>query len=66
MNQPVRIALIVVGVVLIIFGINASESIGSEFSEFFTGSPSEKSIWLIIGGLAALVVGGVGLARGAR
>jgi len=66
MNRPVRIALIVVGVVLIIFGINASESIGSEFSEFFTGSPSEKSIWLIIGGLAALVVGGVGLARGAR
>jgi hypothetical protein len=57
MNKPLGIALLVVGVILTIFGINASESFGSEVSRFFTGNPSDKSMWLLIGGVAAAVVG---------
>jgi hypothetical protein len=57
MNKPLGIALLAVGVLLIIFGMNASDSIGSDFSRFFTGTPTDKSIWLLIGGMMSLVVG---------
>ncbi len=57
MKNPLGIALIAVGILLIAFGISSSESLGSEFSKFFTGSPSEKSIWLLIAGVASLVTG---------
>ncbi|HTA28846.1 MAG TPA: DUF3185 family protein [Candidatus Cybelea sp.] len=59
MSKPLGVALLVAGVVLVIFGINASDSIGSDFSRFFTGSPTNKSIWLLIGGIVSLVAGGV-------
>jgi hypothetical protein len=54
MNKSVGVALIAIGVVLIIFGLNASESLSSDASRFFTGTPSDKSIWLLIGGVAAI------------
>ena len=57
MKNPLALALIAIGILLIVFGVMSADSLGSEFSEFFTGSPSEKSIWLLIGGVGALVVG---------
>ena len=59
MTKALGVALLVLGVVLIIFGINASNSVGSDFSRFFTGAPTNKSIWLIVGGVAGLVSGGI-------
>jgi hypothetical protein len=50
--------MIVAGVVLIVFGINATQSFGSDLSRFFTGSPTDKSIWMLIGGI---VLAGFGL-----
>jgi hypothetical protein len=64
MNKPVSIALLAIGIVLIVFGVNASNSFGSSVSRFFTGSPTDKAIWLIIGGVLASIVGLVGLVRG--
>jgi hypothetical protein len=61
MNKPVSIALVVVGLILLVMGFNATEAFASEVSEFFTGSPTDKAIWLILGGAAALVLGGIGL-----
>ena len=58
MNKATGLALLVVGIVLIIFGINASDSIGSDFSRFFTGTPTDKSMWLLLGGIASSIVGG--------
>jgi hypothetical protein len=66
MNKIISLALLVGGIVLIIYGINASDSIGSSFSRFFTGSPTDKTMWLIIGGTAASVVGLVGMVRGSK
>ena len=60
MNKAIGIALLVVGVILLVWGINASESVGSEISKTFTGSPTDKSIWLIIGGVVSGITG-VGL-----
>ena len=57
MNRLVSIALLVSGVVLLIFGINATNSFGSDVSRFFTGSPTDKAVWMLIGGLVATGVG---------
>jgi len=59
MNKGIGAALVAVGIVLIIFGINASESFGSDISRFFNGTPTDKSMWLMLGGIAALVVGAI-------
>lgn len=68
MNKAISAALLAVGVVLIVWGASALESFSSDVSRFFTGSPTDKSIWMMIGGVAATVVGLIGLtmSRGAR
>jgi uncharacterized protein DUF3185 len=45
-------------------GIMASTSFTSDISRFFTGSPTDKAIWMLVGGVVASVVGAVGLLRG--
>ena len=57
MRIAIGIGLAVVGVVLLIMGINASESLASEISEFFTGNPTDKAVWMIVGGVGCLVAG---------
>ena len=49
-----------------VFGLNAADSIGSDFARFFTGNPTDKSMWLLLGGVASLVIGGVMTFRPAR
>ena len=66
MNRLLSLAFLVAGVVLIIYGISAADSIGSSFSRFFTGSPTDKAMWLLIGGIVAAVVGLVGMMRSAK
>jgi hypothetical protein len=57
MNKAIGLALLVVGVVLIIYGINASDSVSSHVSQTFTGAPTNKTLWLLVGGSAAAIVG---------
>lgn len=66
MNKSIFIALLIVGIILMVFGISASDSLGSDFSRFFTGSPTNKAIWLLIAGVAATVAGAGGLTFGAK
>ena len=66
MNKFLSLALVVIGVVLIIYGISASDSLGSDFSRFFTGSPTDKTIWLLLGGIVATVLGAGGLTFGPK
>lgn len=63
MNRGLSIGLLVVGVILLVWGFNASQSFASEVSDAVTGAPTDRSIWLIVlGGLSA-AVGGFGLLR---
>jgi hypothetical protein len=66
MNKPIAVALLVVGIVLLIFGYNASHSASSTLSRVFTGSPTNKAMWLIIGGIIATILGVFGLSRGSK
>lgn len=61
MNKPLAISLLVIGVILLIYGFNASDSVSSEVSEVVTGTPTDRSMWLIVLGALGVVVGGVGL-----
>jgi hypothetical protein len=66
MNKAISIALLVGGIVLIVIGVNATTSFNSDVSRFFTGSPTDKAVWMLIAGIVAAVVGLFGTMRGAR
>jgi len=66
MNKIISLALLVGGVVLIITGINATNSFSSDVSRFFTGSPTDKAVWMLIGGIVAAIIGLAGTLRGSK
>lgn len=66
MQKAIALALVTVGVVLLIFGYDASQSISSEVSRVITGSPSDRAMWLLGGGAAATVAGVVWLFVGRK
>jgi hypothetical protein len=57
MQTVVGMAFLVVGVGLIMFGMHAAASVSSRFSELFAGTPSDRTIWLVVAGVAAAMVG---------
>lgn len=66
MNRIIYIALLAAGVVLVVLGVVESDSISSDFSRLFTGEPTDKAVWLLIGGGLATIGGVAGLASGAK
>lgn len=66
MRNPLGIVLLLVGVVLLVLGFAASESLASSFSKFFTGEPTDRAIWLILGGVVSLGLGAAFSWRGSR
>lgn len=60
MNRALSLAILVAGIILLVFGFNAGESFASETKEALTGTPSDKSMWLIILGAIGIIVGGIG------
>jgi uncharacterized membrane-anchored protein len=66
MIKAVSLAVLAGGILLLIFGINAYDSSSSDISRFFTGSATDKSIWMLVGGIVATVLGLVGLVRGSK
>jgi hypothetical protein len=57
MNKALGIALLVAGLLLLVFGFNESQSAASEVSRVFTNSPTDRSIWFLAGGGVATAVG---------
>jgi Protein of unknown function (DUF3185) len=57
MNKGIGIALLAVGIILIIYGFNASDSVSSEVSRAFTGTLTEKTLGLLVSGTGAMTLG---------
>lgn len=55
--RAIGLILIVLGVGLLIFGSMESEGLGAQFNEFFTGSPPDRVIWMVLGGAVTLILG---------
>jgi len=56
-QRSVGIVLLVGGGILLAFGLDASNSFASDVTEAFTGSPSDRTMWMIVLGAAAAVAG---------
>ena len=63
MKKAIYAGLLIAGILLLIFGFQEYNSMSSEVDEFFTGSPSSRAMWMLIGGAVAAVAGLVGLVR---
>ena len=59
MNKAIGLALLAMGIALIVYGIDASNSASSTLSRTFNGSPTNKTLWLLIGGIGSAVCGAV-------
>ena len=66
MNKALGAALLVAGIIMLVFGVSASDSLGSDISRFFTGNPTDKAIWLLIGGAVCSAAGLAMTLRSAR
>jgi ammonia channel protein AmtB len=66
MTKAISIALVVGGIVLLYFGGQAFNSVSSEVSRVFTGSPTNKAILLLVGGVIATIAGLTGMALSGR
>jgi hypothetical protein len=58
MNRATGIALLVVGIALLYWGYNESQSMGSQLQEAFRGSPTDRTMMFYIGGAVGVILGG--------
>ncbi len=56
-NKALGVGLLVAGGLLLLLGINESQSTASEISKILRNSPTDRSIWFFVGGGVALIVG---------
>ena len=57
MNKIIALALIAGGALLMIIGISATNFFSANVARFFTGSPTDNTVLLLIGGMMAIAVG---------
>jgi hypothetical protein len=56
-NKGLGVAFLVVGLCLLAYGFSAADSVASDFSRFFNGTPTNKSLMLLILGGVFTVLG---------
>ena len=57
LHQIVGVVLLVVGGLLLFSGWQASESVGEQLHESFTGRFTDTTMWYLVGGAASAVAG---------
>jgi uncharacterized membrane protein len=61
MSKIPYVAFLAIGIVLLVYGLNASNSVSSSVSQAVTGAPTSRSIGLIALGALGIISGGFGL-----
>lgn len=56
-NKLIGFVLLAVGIMLLVMGYNASQSMGSQFKEAFSGSMSDRATMFYLGGAVVTAVG---------
>jgi len=67
--SPLRIlgiALLALGVILLVIGMNSSNSFADQLSNTFTGRFTDRTQWYIVGGIVMAIAGGSLLTFGGR
>jgi hypothetical protein len=60
--QPARLVgliVLVIGVILLGFGLNATDAPVDQISETLTGKYTDRTMWYLVSGGAAIVAGGL-------
>jgi hypothetical protein len=60
------LTLLVIGIVVLGFGLNATHGFADSVNESFTGRYTDKTMWYIIGGAALVLVGAGAAIRGGK
>jgi hypothetical protein len=66
MSKIPSIAILVAGIILLVYGLEASNSFTSSVTQAVNGAPTNKSIWLIVLGVIGVLSGGAGLVFGGK
>lgn len=66
MTRSLPSALLAVGIALLVWGKRGMDSADSDVSRAIRGVPTDRSIWLTIGGIASTVVGLAGILMSRR
>jgi hypothetical protein len=66
MKQIVGIAFLVVGIVLLCLAYNSYHSAASGVSRVVTGTSTDKTLWLTVGGILGSLIGLGGLLSGSK
>lgn len=56
-QKLIGLVLLVIGLILLYFGWQSSQSLGDQIAETLTGRFTDETIWFLIGGAAAVVAG---------
>lgn len=56
-QRIIGIVFLVLGVALLVIGLNASDSVADQVSETFTGRFTDKTTWYILGGIGMGILG---------
>lgn len=66
MKQFIGIAFLVVEIILLCLAYNSYHSAASGVSRVVTGTSTDKTIWLVVGGVLGTLIGVGGLLTGSR
>lgn len=66
MNKTIGLVVLILGIVFLVWGFNASDSAASDVSRFFNGAPTDKAILLLVIGGALTIFGGLNVLRGGQ
>ncbi|MBD3640038.1 MAG: DUF3185 family protein [Marinobacter sp.] len=56
-SKLIGIVLLVVGIALLYFGYQSTQSVGNQLTETLTGRFTDETMWYLIGGAAAAAAG---------
>ncbi|MDP4547115.1 DUF3185 family protein [Marinobacter sp. MDS2] len=56
-SKLIGIVLLVVGVILLYFGYQSTQSVGNQLTEAVSGRFTDETMWYLIGGAAITVAG---------
>lgn len=61
MSKIPSIGFLTAGIILLVYGLDASNSFSSSVTQAVSGTPTNKSIWLIVLGVLGILSGTFGL-----
>ncbi len=66
MNMTFALVLTIVGIVLLLIGLDAADAIQNAFSRLFSGHLTDHTVWLTVGGIICVIIGLGGCYRSRR